>query len=44
MDELSDKLGKIIEVPLQHVDYDMSKYDWERIANEVGEIYQGLKK
>ena len=44
VDELSEKLGKIIEAPLQHVDYDMSKYDWEKIANEVGEIYQGLKK
>lgn len=44
MDELSEKLGKIIEAPLQHVNYDMSKYDWDRIADEVGGVYQGLKK
>lgn len=44
VDELSEKLGKIIETPLQHVDYDMSKYDWDRIADEVGEVYQGLRK
>lgn len=44
VDELSEKLGKIIEAPLQHVDYDMSKYDWDQIADEVGEVYQGLKK
>lgn len=44
VDELSEKLGKIIETPLQHVDYDMSKYDWDQIADEVGGVYQGLKK
>ena len=41
---LSEKLGKIIETPLQHVNYDMSKYDWDQIADEVGGVYQGLKK
>lgn len=44
VDELSEKLGKIIEAPLQHVEYDMSKYDWDQIADEVGGVYQGLKK
>lgn len=44
VDELSKKLGKIIEAPLLHVDYDMSKYDWNQIADEVGGVYQGLKK
>ena len=44
VEELSEKLGKIIEAPLQHVDYDMSKYDWNQIADEVGGVYQGLKK
>lgn len=44
VDELSEKLGKIIEAPLQYVDYDMSKYDWDQIADEVGGVYQGLKK
>ena len=40
VDELADKLGKIIEQPLQHVDYDMNKYDWEKIADKVAEIYK----
>lgn len=44
VDELSKKLGKIIETPLQHVDYYMSKYDWDQIADEIGGVYQGLKK
>ena len=44
VDELADKLGKIIEQPLQHIDYDMSKYDWDQIADEVGEVYKSLEK
>ena len=40
VDELSGKLGQIIEQPLQHVNYDMSKYDWERIADEVAQVYE----
>ena len=40
VDELSAKLEKIIELPLQHIDYDMSKYDWEKIADEVAAIYR----
>ena len=41
MDELLEKLRKIIEAPLQHVDYDMSKYDWNQIADEVGGCIKG---
>ena len=44
VDELSEKLGKIIEQPLQHIDYDMSKYDWDKIADEVGDVYKSLEK
>ena len=44
VDELVDKLAKIIEQPLLHIDYDMSKYDWEKIADEVANVYQSLKK
>ena len=44
VDELSEKLGKIIDSPLQHVDYDMSKYDWDRIADEVAKIYKKNEK
>ena len=44
VDELSEKLGKIIKQPLQHIDYDMSKYDWDKIADQIVNIYQSLKK
>ena len=40
VDELAQKLAKVIEAPLQHVDYDMSKYDWEQIADEVADVYR----
>lgn len=39
VDELSGKLKEIMAQPLQHVDYDMSKYDWENIANQVANVY-----
>ena len=35
MDELADKLKGIIAQGAEHRDYDMSKYDWDRIAEEV---------
>ena len=44
VEELAGKLSAIIEQPLQHVGYDMSKYDREQIADEVKEVYQGLAK
>lgn len=44
VDELADKLTKIIKAPLEHVDYDMSKYDWEQIADEVAAVYKKYEK
>ncbi len=44
VDGLAQKLGKIIEQPLQHVDYDMRKYDWDKIAGQVADVYLSLKK
>ena len=44
VDALAEKLAKIIEKPVQHVDYDMSKYDWEEIADEVKAVYESFKK
>ena len=43
VDELAAKLGKIIEQPLQHIDYDMSKYDWKKISDEVADVYRKYK-
>lgn len=44
VDELASKLSAIIEKPLLHVDYDMGKYDWEHIADEVMEVYGKYRK
>lgn len=43
VDSLASKLETIISQPLQRVDYDMSKYDWDIIAGQVSDIYQSLK-
>ena len=44
VEELADKLSKIIEVPVEHVDYGMGKYDWEQIADEVAEVYSNTQR
>lgn len=38
---LAERLKDVIEQPLQHIDYDMSKYDWEKIADQVADVYIG---
>lgn len=40
---LTEKLESVIEQPLQHIDYDMKKYDWEKIADQVTNVYKELK-
>ena len=44
VDELADKLAKVISAPQEHVEYDMSKYDWEQIADEVAEVYRNTQR
>lgn len=44
VDELAEKLGEIIEAPLRHINYDMSKYDWDSIAQQVIDIYKKYEK
>lgn len=39
VNELSHKLSAIINSPLLHPNYDMKKYDWNQISNEVIEVY-----
>lgn len=36
---LAEKLEAIARRPLQRFDYDMSKYDWDVIAGQVGQVY-----
>jgi len=42
IEELANKLAAICQKPLQHVDYDMSKYDWDVIAKQVAEVYESI--
>ena len=43
VDALATKLKAVIEQPLRHVDYDMAKYDWEKIADQVAGVYRQLQ-
>lgn len=40
VDELANKISEVFEQPWQHVNYDMSKYNWDQIAGETEKIYQ----
>lgn len=40
VDTLAAKLEEILSKPLQRIDYDMSKYDWDVIAKQVADIYE----
>ena len=42
IDELSRKLQEIIDTQPQHTVYDMSKYDWDAIADQTVQVYQEL--
>ncbi len=44
VDVLAEKLKAVISQPLQHIDYDMKKYDWEKIADQVADVYLRLSK
>lgn len=41
---LATKLEAIVKAPLTRIDYDMSKYNWDNIARQVGEVYQSIAK
>lgn len=40
VDALANKLQDIINKPMQRIDYDMGKYDWDKIAEQVNDIYR----
>ena len=40
IDALAEKLKTVIEQPLQHIDYDMKKYDWDKIADQIVDVYE----
>ena len=43
VDALAEKLRAVISQPLRHIDYDMRKYDWEKIGDRVAEVYREIK-
>ena len=43
VDALASKMEAIANKPLQRVDYDMSKYNWDVIAQQVCDIYQSIE-
>jgi hypothetical protein len=42
VEELASKLQQVIVHPQEHVEYDMSKYDWGKIADQTGEAYKKM--
>jgi len=42
VEALAEKLDAVTGKPLQRTDYDMTKYDWDRIAEQVLAIYSSL--
>lgn len=40
---LASKIEVIASQPLQRIDYDMGKYNWDAIANQVAGIYQSQR-
>ena len=44
IEELTIKLKAVILAPLQRIDYDLSKYNWDEIAKQVADVYDQLKK
>ena len=43
VEALAEKLKEVVSKPLRKVDYDMGKYDWDKIAKQVMNVYKGLK-
>ena len=43
VDELARKLMEVVSGPIEHREYDLSKYDWNHIAEQVKEVYLKVK-
>lgn len=39
---LAEKLKEIVSKPFEPVNYDMGKYDWDKIAKQVDKVYKGM--
>ena len=43
IDALANKLQQNINLPYAHVNYDMSAYNWDHIAEQISQIYIHMK-
>ena len=43
VNELAKKLNDVMTHPVEHIEYDMTKYDWDKIAREVRKVYLSEK-
>lgn len=44
VDGLADKLASIVSKPLRRIEYDLGKYDWDKIAEQTAEVYKNIMK
>lgn len=40
VDALADKLQQVVDNPPAHIHYDMARYDWDKIAAQVMQVYE----
>ena len=40
---LASRLRVLCDAPVERIDYDMAKYDWDQIAKEVSDVYRSLQ-
>ena len=40
---LASRLRALYAAPVERIDYDMAKYDWDQIAKEVSDVYRSLQ-
>ena len=40
---LASRLRVLCAAPVERIDYDMAKYDWDHIAKEVSDVYRSLQ-
>ena len=41
-EQLASRMEALLSSPVKRTEYDMERYDWDRIARQVGEVYAGL--
>ncbi len=42
--KLAERIEQVASMPLQRMNYDMAKYDWDRIAEQVAAVYESAMR